>query len=202
MPPATGIMTNLYDPHMDTDPPERDYQRYTYSLFPLSDIATALNVTIVEPDYVECVRPLPLRASLIDSSHATERILRKSNVHRMHQVDLVRELQQTHDLDMRAVTSFGDLVRTLRSPSFRHLRVINLSVSLPSLKTFADLSRSNVHWSTHFLLWEMPKIMENVEMCFNIRQPPACSEICRDWPEWEAKKITGPWDDLRDVMIM
>ena len=53
MPPLLGIFSDLYTPHLESDPEVLDLQRYIYSLFPVTDLAAALNVSLVEPGYVE-----------------------------------------------------------------------------------------------------------------------------------------------------
>lgn len=55
MPPSLGVFNDMYTPPLATDPEVRDLQRHIYALFPLTSLAAALNVTVLEGSYIEYV---------------------------------------------------------------------------------------------------------------------------------------------------
>lgn len=53
LPPAQGVIRDMFDDSR-IGPADRNdnLQRYSYALFPFSHISNALNITILEPDYI------------------------------------------------------------------------------------------------------------------------------------------------------
>lgn len=50
------------------------------------------------------------------------------NPHLSEQISIVKSLQSSSDIDIRAVGSFGELVAKLRSPALASAQVVNLYV--------------------------------------------------------------------------
>ncbi|GAA5900021.1 hypothetical protein JCM8208_005567 [Rhodotorula glutinis] len=168
--------------------------RATYETFPLSQLAAAgadspLNVTIVEPAYVEHASSWLLGKSVLDTDERREDGWweRLSRVECERRMDLALSMTKVFDLDMRPHFTFAELLsKMLSDPLFAsasHIRLVN--TEWPGFE----------HWRH----WQLPVTVSHVGTCARLELMPSCDEVCRFDGE-KRIRVDEPWPSLEQVL--
>ncbi|GAA6050797.1 hypothetical protein JCM3770_001651 [Rhodotorula araucariae] len=166
----------------------------THSTFPLSHLAapgadSPLNVTVVEPAYVEHATAWLLGRSVLRDGERRadgwwEALGEEERTRRM---DKAMDLTKVYDLDMRQHDTFASLLKRLVSdPLFAaasHVRLVHFD--WPGYQ----------QWTS----WELPGAVAHVQTCARIEEGTRCGELCRFDGE-ERIRVDEPWRPLADVI--
>ncbi|KPV76300.1 uncharacterized protein RHOBADRAFT_52325 [Rhodotorula graminis WP1] len=185
--PSHAIITDL-------DKASSTPVRASYETFPLSQLAASgsdspLNVTIVEPAYVEHATSWLLGQSVLDTDERREDGWweRLGRAERERRMDLALSMTKVFDLDMRPHFTFAELLaKVLSDPLFAsasHIRLVN--TEWPGFE----------HWRH----WQLPATVSHVGTCARLELMPSCDEVCRFDGE-KRIRVDEPWPSLEQVL--
>ncbi|GAA5898452.1 hypothetical protein JCM5296_000436 [Sporobolomyces johnsonii] len=173
-----------------TDLPSAPFVRDAYSTFPLAHIQQALNITMLEPDYVEHASSQLIGQSTLEPAEQREdgwwdTLGWKERERRR---DASVALTRVAELDMRQTHSFRELVDRLRSPDFRAAQHVQLM---------------NHDWpdAQQWKKWELPPPVRRVTTCERLEEPYRCNEICRGVDALKQGVVKDEWWDIKPKPI-
>ena len=162
--------------------------------FPFPQLADALQIPIVEPDYTTHVLQHFLGSAALNQAQEAPNPAPVLNTTLAQLLD-VAEIGKSDSLlplnigiyqspaDVRQYISLADLVARLSSPSLAGIQTLRLM---------------NFDWpgDANWRSWELPEPVKQVKPCAGLEEWPGCGGVCKWENDERGVRVEGTWPEL------